>query len=70
MSHIWIDSDMKLGEGVEIEIKDIHKSSKPIVKKMAFLDSPMTEEEVEEMFIEKLNYFHSLEKFLKDEGLI
>jgi|CZCB01.1.fsa_nt_gi hypothetical protein len=71
IANMWIDSKMQLGESIEIEIKDIHKSSEPSEKKAAFIDSPpLTDSEIKDMFIEKLNNFYILEKLLKDEGLI
>ena len=39
--------------------------------KVAFIDlPPLTDSEIKDMFIEKLNNFYVLEKLLKDEGLI
>lgn len=70
MSHIWLDSEIKIGEALKIEVKDIDKTSKPSEIKTAFSNTPLTKKEIEKMFIEKLNNFYILEKLLEKEGLI
>lgn len=71
ISHIWIDSEMEIGETLGITVKDIKESSKPITKKIAFSDSPqLTEKEFEDMLLEKLDIYRTLERLLKDEGLL
>lgn len=71
IAHNWIDAELQLGESIEIEIKEIQKSSEPSEKKTAFANSaPLSDSEVKKMFQEKLNYFYVLEKLLKSEGLI
>lgn len=71
IAHNWVDAELQLGEYIEIEIKDIQTSSESSERRVAFANStPLTDSEVKEMFIEKLNDFYALEKLLKDEGLI
>lgn len=70
LSHIWLDSEMNIGEVLNIEIKNINETSTPSEIKKAFSNTPLTKREIEKMFIEKLNNFYILEKFLEKEGLI
>jgi hypothetical protein len=71
LSHKWIDSNLELGGCLEIEIKEIDKTSETIETKIAFSTiSLLTEKELQDMFIEKIKLFNTLEKLLKDEGFI
>ncbi len=71
IAHYWIDTELQLGEYIEIEIKDIQTSSESSESRAAFTSStPLTDREIKEMFQEKLNDFYVLEKLLKSEGLI
>ncbi|MDR2954693.1 MAG: hypothetical protein LBV43_06400 [Prevotella sp.] len=71
ISSIWIDSDMELEESLDIEIKDINDSSDPLEKKIAFSGQNLTsQEEIEKMLKYKLDYYYTLEKLLKNEGLL
>jgi hypothetical protein len=77
MAYTWIDSwlgqdfEMEIGEAVEIEIKDIDKSSEPVSKKIAF-SNPVngTGKEIEAINAERIERFYALEKILNEEGLI
>lgn len=71
MSYSWIDSEIKSGEIIDIEIKDIDRGSEPISKKMAFCDPvKLTPKEIEIVNAERLDYFFALEKILKEENLL
>lgn len=71
LTHKWLDSDMQVGESIEINIKYIGFCSEPIEVIDAFADlPPLTEKEMEEMLEDKLVTFYTLEKLLKDEGVI
>ena len=71
LTHKWLDSEMQIGETIEINIKDIDICSEPIELTTAFADlPPLTEKEMEEMLEDKLATFYTLEKLLKDEGVI
>lgn len=71
ITHRWIDSEMQPEESIEVEIIDIQKNSEQGKQEIAFTDSTaLTENEIEEMFEEKLTNFYVLEKLLKEEGLI
>lgn len=71
LTYKWLDSEMQIGETLEINIKDLDICSGPIEVIDAFTDlPPLTEKEMEEMLEDKLATFHTLEKLLKDEGLI
>lgn len=72
--HRWIDEKIELGESIEFQVIDnLDKSvsSKPIETKKAFADnSPLSDSELHEMYIQQLEKFNRLEEFLKKEGLI
>lgn len=71
VTHSWIDSEMLQEESIEIEIIDVQKNSEQGQMKVAFsCPTVLTKNEIEEMFVEKLNNFHALERLLKKEGLI
>ncbi len=72
ISYRWIDSEIELGEIIEIEIKDIDKSSEPILKETAFSNPNIVTDpsEIEAINAEQLAYFFALEKILKKEKLL
>lgn len=71
ISYFWLDSEMELGEILEIEIKNIDNSSEPESMKIAFSNPVIaTEKEIEVINAERLDYFFALEKILKEENLL
>lgn len=71
ISYFWLDSEMELGKVLEIEIKNIDKSSEPESTKVAFSNPVVaTEKEIEVINTERLDYFFALEKILKEENLL
>jgi hypothetical protein len=60
----WYHGDLKLGDEIVIERKEIEKSSEPIKRSG---DSDLTAEEFAEI---KLKNFHILEGQLQEKGLI
>lgn len=71
ITHTWIDSEMNLGESVEIEIAEIDKCSSPILTFKSFSNpKPLTNIEIKNMLDEKLEDYYLMERVLKKEGLI
>lgn len=71
LTHKWLDSNMQIGDTIEINIKDLDLCSEPTEVNDAFIDlPPLTKKEIEVMLEDKLADFYTLEKLLKDEGLI
>lgn len=76
MTYQWINTDMALGDFMDIEIVEIDdplRNSDPISVRETFSSSgtaPSTEEQKREWLAEQLEEFHILEKLLQAEGLL
>lgn len=70
--HDWIDEKIGVEEYIEFEIIDMEKyqPSEPRKKRDAFIESPLKESELDDMYAQKLAKFFAIEEYLKKEGLI
>jgi hypothetical protein len=77
LSHTWLYADdLKLGDEVVIERKEIEQSSEPVDTRQLIpgtccaVNSELSPEEKEQMLKYQLEWFHALENKLREEGLI
>jgi hypothetical protein len=77
--HCWLFAyDLKLGDEIIIERKEVEQSSEPVSANLfisasqggTYKAAELTAEEEEKILKCRLKYFHSLENKLKEEGLI
>ncbi|MFD2596010.1 hypothetical protein [Sphingobacterium griseoflavum] len=70
--HKWIDEKIEVGEYIEFEVVDIeeHLSTEAAQKEAAFVDVPLGEDGLKEMYAQQLAKFYALQAYLLREGLI
>lgn len=70
----WILEKIEAGEQIDIEVKDLDYTTEPIGRRKAFSGTNIPFEysnaEIDEQNKERLKYFYSLQKFLREKGLI
>jgi hypothetical protein len=66
----WIDDELRVGDEIVVERKEIGKSSTPLPPPPNFDASNMSSKDIAAMWEAKRQYFQELESKLKEEGLV